>query len=251
MIEPPAHFLEHALACTAPIYKRRLESQAVHVGSGVILALSSRYFLFTAAHVLDGLYVEDRPHVGVGSALVPMDIRVTRSRTNVLGRQADRIDMGVVEVDVARLGLINVPGLHPRSVDIGDAAYDDHIFRLIGYPNEVQRSTISANNLEVTSLQLNVVSQPTPVDPRTGRLIHLSLRYDPASVTSGGQRIKATRLRGCSGGGLWRWDSNGALMLTALLTDHDRKARQLRGTRMSVAVDALRHVAPELVYHFA
>ncbi len=83
------HGEDHAVACTTPIFLLHDPERPEQVGSGVILRLSDRVFVASAAHVLDQFKVWDKPHVALGTDLVPFYGRVAKTTSRPFGRPGD------------------------------------------------------------------------------------------------------------------------------------------------------------------
>lgn len=235
---------------TTPIYIRHHHDHPEHIGSGVLIGVSDRCFMATAAHVVDGVESWDRLHIGVGTDLVPMLGDFIKSELPTLGRLADPFDVAVAEVDLALLGLPAARSIAPRLVRVEPRPFTNEICSLVGYPCSIQNSLIQDGQIEARTLTLNVVGKQAEGYTWKGLPVHVMFDYHADDILVDGFPAEATDLECCSGAGLWHWGESSRPQLIGIFTDHDKDQSQLRATRIWTVVLAIRILAPELAYHF-
>lgn len=238
----------------------RRDAGTVHLfGNAVLFTAGGRHFALTAAHVLD----EFEPH-GLGILGEPdmLDLSATRVYRTVApaeNRDADRIDVGFVELSDAQVATLgNVRFLTPDDLDVTDApSYFTYVrtkYLLLGYPASKQGKLRA--DLEVDPQPLAYAAQAA--DPSLYKSLetdpdrHLLLPFDQKAVISTEGRATAPKLDGMSGCGVWRFDSLHALpggrdQLVGLFIEWHRGSRKvLVATRIDQCLEGVRHSVPEL-----
>ncbi len=133
-------------------------------------------------------------------------------------------------------------------MSFSESGYEGDILKLIGSPLAIQDSAVEDGHMETRLLHLHLMASRQRVDSRTGRTTHLILNYDEDEVFIDGRKAPATNLRGISGSGVWRTRESGRHELVGILTDHDASERRLVAVRPWLLPEALKQIAPELVY---
>jgi hypothetical protein len=190
-----------------PIFTVHESDQFDFEGSGFFARLSDRYYLITAAHVLDacgfGVFL---PAVASGSeALSGAAIVTARPRGGT--REDDRADIGFVRLsslEVEQVGQDNFLDLR-YTID-GPPNEPVTVTIALGFPacHQVVNTTTGTLETAITMFMTGPAEQKgyqmAKVDPRT----HVLLRYDRnGMIWNGARRGTAPSFRGMSGGGIW------------------------------------------------
>jgi hypothetical protein len=204
-------------ARTVVLYTPDPESEPALLGTGIALAVASRRFIVTAAHVLDealssntGVYVSPG---APGGALIPLDhCSVNQSHIPESGnRLDDPFDIAVIALDdsiVEHMGK-GITFATIDEVDLNEKARPDGYFFLHGFPQDQftvvsERQAVHAVSRPYVTViyagkRGNWPSQPGPV--------HTDLDYPSGfrkNIDDFGRRTKLGAPMGMSGCGIWR-----------------------------------------------
>lgn len=216
------------------------------IGSGSILRLDGKLYLFTAGHVLDQATAGRPLFLGVSGRLIPIVGTALTSHTNIPGyRGDDQIDFAVLELPDTQNELFDGTSFLVLShLDIGAIAIPQLGFLFMGYPESKNRTTISKSTREINPFLY--AARCGEADLNAYEALHvmrsenLVLKFDWKRVLSrsGGRRL-APALNGLSGAPIWGRAPDGTALVVAVLTAHHKRERSIVSTRISRFYSAL------------
>jgi hypothetical protein len=240
------------------IYRADQNGEPEQFGSGVFLAVGSRHFMLTAAHVLDDnahstLYIPSTKTL----KLVELKGDSFCSKAVDGDRERDRTDIGVVLLSpdlVDHIGpdaFATVP-----MVDVDDIGTAGGSYIAMGYPwrknaklNRAKR-TVKGRPLSYTA---NILPPEKLKSLGVHQGSHLLLEFDKRhSRDETGRDVTAPDPEGMSGGALWRFDVFGDEPLTSRLVGIVIEWRDELGgiltVRLPVILAGIAHEYPDLAY---
>ena len=227
-----------------PIYRQPPKGRLDHEGTGVLIRWRGCFYVVTAAHVVDAL--DDAiPVVGIADRLFPMSGRVVRSRLPSSGdRESDTLDFAAFPVPPEALKLALPAYVPEASLDlVWDIEPDRDYFFVLGFPNTKQDLRVQDETLEPYVYRLLATADQPSIDPRFGTPTQLALTFKRKDIFVDGQQRVAPKLRGVSGGAVWRLPvgsaNAGPPRLSAIFTGHSRRDKRLLATRISCHLDAI------------
>jgi hypothetical protein len=241
-----------------PIFWPDERGAAELVGSSVLFAVDHRYFIITAAHVLDRV-AERTLYIGGRDLL--HEIEGHRKTTEAPGgnREADKIDLAFLEIGDPLAGKLE--GCHfltPADIDVDEAAVREPVgsshYLAIGYP---------ATKVKVKRSESKVVPEPLASsgrsldDPSYAKLgvaeySHVLIEFDRKQMIGHDGPRTAPDPHGMSGGALFRFNS---LLGSAEATDHlvgilieyhRNMVKGMLATRISLCMEAMCAFYPDL-----
>jgi hypothetical protein len=248
-----------ALSAPVPIlrYKRETDEPESH-GSGILIEISGRFILLTAAHVLDGADDSDL-RAGVNESFVSLNGMWYRTRLPSSGnREHDKVDIGycVLEDDETLSELQSSDRVLNRSDVILNEPLPGLSLRVCGYPvtriefgddHSVRTDLTSVEGHEITPKEYEALG----LDPN----VNIAIRYNRKRMFS--PRLARTitpvhKLEGMSGGGIFVESSDDQppfvkFQLVGITTNHSMVNRSIvYGTRLLEFVKRIQVTCPEL-----
>ena len=237
-----------------PIFSANRKSEPELVGSGVLLRVSSRVFLLTAAHILDenertNFYVSGK------SELIELLGRSYYGVSPGSGRRRDKIDVGFVLLSDAVVGEL-YPRLEFLAVDnlnVNDIAIPGNPYAFVGYPTTRNKPRLHHKiRLGGMMLTLAAATEDKYVQLGLSSSTHLVACFDRSRVAGQAGRT-APDPHGMSGGGVWRLERSPDFAapqvfasLVALAIEWRRTSRVLVAVRISILVAMLRRLFPDI-----
>jgi hypothetical protein len=225
------------------------------VGASVVLRVQARFFLLTAAHVLDEfadgpISVMSPP---VFAALRAVPLRNAIAEGGRADREDDALDVGVYAVHAgAEPASLHDGFLEPADLAVNDVGGDAVRYALAGYPAS-RADNVSSGVVSPAwyVYQMFDAEAGAYLGFETARHRHVLLNCGREQLhTPEGKVITAPSFKGMSGSGVWRFDSaanaGGRDQLAAIFTEHDDKAEIARATRVAAHVALIRAYHPEL-----
>lgn len=177
------------------------------VGSGLYARLADRFYVVTAAHVLDlcdgGVYLPHLAHLGD-----PLSgTMIVTAKPPGQSRAKDPFDIGFVRLSSAEVSEIGEHNFADLLNTIDRPPSEPVLIMIVlGYPTRDQTMDNSARSMQtqITMMATGAVnermSRVTPHDPRT----HLLLRYQRRTIMYNGKTVGSPpSIHGMSGGGIW------------------------------------------------
>lgn len=240
--------------CAAAVYGVDDKSLPYLVGSGTLLEVHGRYFLITAAHVLDengrtNLYLPGIPLVEVVGAGV-------KTQAPLNNRKNDSIDLGIIEIDASAAKRV----LGVRAITPSDIATDDVPKRLtsygfVGCPSSKNKPR-PGRKLQVTSNFLGVLPAKVERYAEIGAepILHFAGEFDRSRVVDRKhEHVAAPDPEGMSGGGVWRVGSYAEIdsgraepKFIGVGIEHHKHEKLLLGVRVAFVIASLAAHVPEL-----
>lgn len=234
-----------------------------HWGSCTLLKVSDRYFIVTAAHVLDAwintsCYI---PNDNGFYELKPLLLFAT-PLPYTRNRDDDKIDIGFVEIGVSDLP----SGIKSQFIDINDVAVVDHReekrwFAVIGHPLTKTHTDHSKQHVKVKKpFTFNSIQASKDVQTRLGfPSDSLVLHFQQSKVFSDDLlRMQAPKPKGISGGAIWELPVVGNRHLTetkeklvGIVIEHRGSENALIGTSMKRVLFSLAYHYPDLLQTLA
>lgn len=222
----PVNFALHKLM---PIVRTVVGSPedgvAEFVGSAFLFKNDNKYFLATAAHVLDHqndkyqLFV-DRPDEG----LVRINGEAIVSRSNQKGRIDDKLDTAIISLGSdATTKLLRTPCLTLENFDLNYDVIYNKGYIVVGFPLSKNKGNIITANKEAIPYGFHAVEsqQNKYIEYGTDKLSNILLDFDSKKVFSEkGEQRHAVGLRGLSGAPVWGITESGECKVVSLLIEH-------------------------------
>jgi len=189
-----------------PVFTFRSEGRMDFEGSGLFARLDGRYYVITAAHVLDACELGCVVRAAAATGQPLAGTRTVTGRPNGRTRDDDVFDIGFIRLsssEVAGVGSDNFLDL-TQTVD-GQPAEPVEAMIALGFAARDQAVDQGAVRTKVSMFMTGPESahacRMARADPRS----HLLVRYRRTEMVYNGQyRGSAPSLKGMSGGGLWQ-----------------------------------------------
>jgi hypothetical protein len=223
-------------------------------GCGVLLRIERVYFILTAAHVLDEFRGRRMMAAGLTS-LFPVEGSGKISPAPAVGRDADRLDAGVIRLrsvpqDIAD-GALSVADLEKSY-----ARRPGPTYMVMGYAGNRTRVRPRKGHIkrEISRFVLEEASVAAYSNHRCDPRHNIALQWDTKHIVRDGVRSDPPNLSGMSGCGIWRLDSiNGPIIvgmrdkLVGIFTDRrDDRPGALVGTMVWQHLYAIRELYPDV-----
>lgn len=242
-----------------PIFLER-NGRAELFGSGVLFRAGTRSFVFTAAHVA--------AEAANGNLLIGSVTEVwhlpnfVSTRPDANGR--DVFDVAVVELpeDLA-IEFAGCRFVTPEEIDVDDRLSAGRHYSYFGFPHRAQKFDSARGHFSLTATLFTGVklaerdyakiSVPARVQITASPEIHIAVSFDSTKVMSLTGKRAIGHQHGISGCGLWRRDDlteGGSYNLVGIILGAQTKGtRAVCATRISVLVEMLRAIRPDLDEH--
>lgn len=230
----------------------------IQFGSGFLLNVGSRFFLVTAAHVLDENDDDKTLYIAAPESGNLEELAGPSFRTDFGGnRQKDQQDVGVIEITGSLLD--NIGKLNFASVDqldVNDTGEHGSLYFATGYPatkNKVKRSPSRAFRRRLFNYLANILPSDKLTKLNLSPASHLIISFDKKNTFLPKEDSKTTPPdpHGVSGGPLLRFDAygEGALkcMIVGMVIEYHESLRGILAVRAPFFVEALAHHYPDLV----
>lgn len=194
-----------------PILTLKNQRQLIFEGSGFFARLDERYYLVTAAHVLDaceyGVYL---PPLMASTGLALSQDAVLTGRKPGQTRDDDRFDVAFIRLnddEVAQIGIQCFLDLNSIQNPLSIAPTEGFVLMIaLGYPSRDQVVDRESKSItpKLTMFTTGIAEERgyrlAKVDPRS----HLLLRFRPENILWNHKTVGAPpRFNGMSGGGVW------------------------------------------------
>lgn len=227
------------------------------LGSGVMMQFGGKYFLLTAAHVLEA----KRPE---SSLLIPSrsDKMVVISGPGMVSaapgrnRKHDRFDCAWIEINPETAAEISHAHkfLGPEDIAADDASSTGDHYCLSGYPVSRSRFDATRDAIRVTLLNFNgyAATEKTYRKSKTNPITHVAVQYSKGkSTNTHGVMTRNDNPHGLSGGALWKWvclpDGKTELrFLVGIIVEWDASNAVVIGTKVAFLIESIRSKLPDL-----
>ena len=244
---PDEHLINTYSGFTKAIFGPTKYEGVEFLGSGSVIRMEGKFYLFTAGHVLDRA-TDARPlFFSIGDRLVPISGTASNSRTIFpIRRSDDQIDLAVVELPDAHNDLLaKTSCLKISNLDVHALAVSEIGFLFMGYPISKNRQTVDKLTREIEPFLY--VARCWEADSVAYQKLNLTksqnlvLNFNNKRVYSREGEIRAApALNGLSGAPIWGGTSSGAAVVVAILTAYHQGARKcIVSTRISLFYEAL------------
>ncbi len=209
------------------------------IGSCVLVRLETRYYAFTAAHVIEEIGSSRvwAPSTGAGGKLLPIP-----ACTAHLSPQGSHLDVGVLVLSPEKFGPFQERVfLADKDIDQDDRPDDRKLgpsfYLVLGY--SASRTQVAVSQGEHRIFQKSFQCATSPVRPAeyaaedVAPEDHILLDFDHSEIMVDGSRANPPRLQGVSGGGIFhisRSTMQGPLI--AIASQNRRNSRVILGTRI-------------------
>lgn len=239
----------------ASIYREH-PRKAVLYGSGFFLNIADKYFLITAAHVLDEISNYTILIAGSKSQyLQTLEGIIWTSKSPTGNRNDDQIDIGIVELShsfAKSLGLDIFINL--SRADLEDTGKNNSVYIATGYPANRNKHITRKGN-PVTRQAFCYTSDLLPTtnlgDLNLHRGSHLLIGFNKRhSRDLTGKDVTAPNLEGMSGGPVWRMSmksaTNSLTKLVGMTIEIAIKKRGILLVRLPLITETIRQQYPHL-----
>jgi|SRR5882757_6972198 len=223
-----------------PLFIRNRSEQPRRIGSCVFVRLDSRFYAFTAAHVIRdaGSAMLLAPSEGKGGKLLPLP-RCTAYMNS--SRDDNDPDIGVLALPAHRLGPFQQHVfLADTEIDWDDLRDEQGLqsfYFVLGY--SASRTQVKVSKVERRIHQQSFHCATQPVDTaeylqeRVSKADRILLDFDHKEIVVGGKRANPPKLHGLSGGGIFQIAREKMCgPLVAIATQNRRNSRLIVGTRI-------------------
>jgi hypothetical protein len=233
-----------------PLFLVERRAHPDRIGSCVLVRLDSKFFAFTAAHVIRGFGSATVlvPSTGKGGKLMPLP----RCEAHMLAStKINDLDVAVIPLSADRLGPFRdhvfLEGTDIDQSDEPDQFGLSSFYFVLGYSASRTQASVSPSNRQIH--QRSFLFSTGPVDPaeyqaqQYPQADHILLDFDHKEINSGGYRPTPPELQGVSGGGIFHIDrATNRGPLIAIATQNPRKARLIVGTRIKHFIQLARNL---------
>lgn len=243
-----------------PVFATNERLHHYALGSAVLLKISNKHFLISAAHVFD----EHRnPRLPTDLLIPGRDRLIALSGTMITSslppsgrRNDDKVDIGILHLDhevVHELAHFRFLGI--KKVDPSDAPYPQSLYTFVGYPGTKQKPP-QLDGLTIEPVRYTSRPLPPTEYPEGFALgTHYAIDYDKESMIARNGKVQAPPSpRGISGGGIFRLGTfdeiangtNTEALVGIAIEDH---RYCLVATNISFALEMIRAHHPQLAKH--
>ncbi len=224
------------------------------LGSALLLRAGSKFFLITAAHVLNENNVGQVNLVTHGEKRL-LALKGYSLRTHVASGKPDQTDVGWLELSDAIVQQIGSEQfLTPEDIDVDDAGLPNSLYFAVGYPasrNKQKEKIPDAIEPKALVYAATLASDHVYRKRQLMKETHLLVNFSKKkSSNSSNQRVQPPDPYGMSGGGVWCYKTYGGSTspprLVGLLIEWYSSNNVLVAVRMSLVFEALRKEYPEL-----
>ncbi len=191
---------------TLPIYAVLKNNKPEHIGTGVLINIKSKFFIFSASHVFDEIG-DDPLSIGLGKGRKLLTFggdRFSTARDKTGKHQYDPIDASVFPVTVDLPKDIKEQALSYKDLDLSENDDNNDIHIIAGY--RIKKSYAIGNQsygkaqaFPSIKLKLKDYSLYKKLDKE----LHIALAYESYNIINGIKQ-KTPKLTGMSGGGIFR-----------------------------------------------
>jgi hypothetical protein len=216
------------------------QSGPARIGSGVLVRLGSKCFVFTAAHVMRdaGTAHLFAPAGAKGGKLVPLPPYLVH--LSPPPPESD-LDLGILEFQEP------ISGPFSRRVFLAGAEIDEddrpdvhHIasfYLAVGYPASRTQLRVSKAERHIHQLlfrlSTSVVDAAEYEERKVSRSDHILLDFDHKEIKVAGRKASPPKLQGASGGGIFEISRNTrGCLLVGIATKNPSRFRLIVGTRI-------------------
>lgn len=196
-----------------PVFTYRSEERMDFEGSGLFARLDGRYYLITAAHVLDACELGCVVRAAAATGQPLSGTRTVTGRPNGRTRDDDVFDIGFIRLsssEVAGVGSDNFLDL-TQTVD-GPPAEPVEAMIALGFAARDQAVDRGAVRTKLTMFMTGPESADAYRVAKTDSRSHLLVRYRRKETVFNGQHHgSAPSLKGMSGGGIWQVSLRGEI----------------------------------------
>jgi len=230
------------------VYSRDRYRHPEHIGSGTILEVRGRWFVLTAAHVLDEL--SERASLmwlAVGDWLGQVDVDLASNIPPDGDRESDNRDFGFFEVDRDEMTNAGGAALRFSTTDLDEQPDTDALYLVLGFPSTRQAEALvqgeEGKEIEGTVFPYRMTALPATPEAESGKVVNLDLKFDLEDIRLDGEHRNAPSPRGMSGGPAFSLSRSG-VRLSGIIISHE--GNTLRTTRPIVRLKGMESVYPEL-----
>jgi len=231
-----------------------------HLGSGTLMQLAGRYFLATAAHVLDSTDAYDLGCYAMKEGrLASHVLRGLKHVTPIPegGRDADKIDVGVMILDGGDVDFFGPENFYsPTDCELRHRCRITCLYSALGYPNTKNEPDIRSSKLEKRPFSMSGHGARQEYFKKFGVAedSHVLIEYDGRKTrTAGGPIQTAPRLTGISGGPTFRFrdylkegDQSPKIVGLNIETHKSGSDRLVLSTNIGYVLTAMQRVVEEI-----
>jgi hypothetical protein len=227
------------------------------VGSGVLLKLGNRHFLFTAAHVLDESKSSTLYFAGNDDLIELIAAKSFRTSAPSGNRKDDKYDIAYLELDEQYVAQSSRYGfLSGASVDPNDLPNSRKFYSYIGFPHSKASVIPDVRKFKpkMYSYSSNSPSEALYALLGFSTLTHVLVNFDKERVKAyDGQILTFPDPWGMSGGGVWRLADLSKLSsrsfepaLVGIAIEYHKDQKILAATKIAFVLESVRKQWPEL-----
>lgn len=236
-------FADIFLPYTTAVFKLHRTNSIEFFGSALMIQHIGKYYLVSAAHVLDHLNDEEPLFINLPTGLIRLEGNICSTATaNQRTRRDDPIDIGVMALPESHAHLFeNASFVTSDKLDTKQEVHAKHGYVVAGYPvtknkNSVDPDTKSINPSAYIGLcweaDDDVYSQ---LNGHRG--LSLALNFNRKKVFSiEGTKRTAPALNGLSGAPVWGFTKDGAARVAGILIEHHQGTKKCIVATRSVCI---------------
>ena len=242
----------YAARHTLPLQRFLEDGRVSHQGTATLLGIEDRTFLISAAHVFDGVPLDEFvvPPSPSGGQAVALSFELYRPK------EEEKYDVAALELtdaDAAARLKSGWSSLSLDSISRPSAAFGG-MFAVCGYPEtgvRVKEQGVACSLIAAFTERMRETPTNTKfaVDPGVDIFFH----YDPEATDTAGETVRTPQLYGVSGASVWEyhhgvegaWDASKALRVIGVQASF-REGQWFRATTWNVVLAMLRMVDAEL-----
>lgn len=212
---------------TRAIFRPEIKNGVAFFASGVLLLIESRFFLITAAHVLDHLSEINPLFMEWNGNLVPIEGSVISSSTEgIKNRSGDKIDIAIVEfLKLKESHLEGVAYISLENLDLHGETNPNLGYAFVGYPESKNRMAINKYSKSIHPVMYGAMCWEAENHNyyRVGASFenNILLKFNKKRVYGlEGNPRTAPNLNALSGSPIWGRNSEGTPFVVGILIEH-------------------------------
>jgi hypothetical protein len=221
------------LPYTTAVLKLHKKHSVEFFGSALLVQHLGKYYLVSAAHVLDHLNDEEPLFINVPGGLITLRGSIcTTATANERTRRDDQIDIGVIALPESQSHRFqNASFITSDKLDIKQEIHAKHGYVVAGYPVTQNKNSVDPNTKSINPSAYVGLCWEADDDVYSQlnghRGLSLALNFNLKKVFSvEGTKRTAPALNGLSGAPVWGFTKDGIARVAGILIEHHQGTKK-------------------------
>lgn len=221
------HVADFFIPYTTAILRHHKQDSVEFFGSSLLINHLGRYYLISAAHVLDHLNNEPPLFINVPGGLLTLSGEIcTTASMDLIARRDDRLDISVLALPESQNHILKAaPSVTLEELDSKQEIHKEHGFIVAGYPVTKNKNSVDRIEKLITPSAYIGICQEAKSDiyAQLGshKSLSLALKFNRKEVFSiDGRKRTAPALNGLSGAPVWGFTKDGIARVAGILIEH-------------------------------